>query len=62
MLEKVSHASCPYCGQAVDLLLDVSAGAESCIEDCPTCCRPINVLVEVDAAGALHVSVSRDDE
>ncbi|HSC85427.1 MAG TPA: CPXCG motif-containing cysteine-rich protein [Pseudomonas sp.] len=32
---------CPYCGEEVEALLDLSAGDQEYIEDCPVCCRPI---------------------
>lgn len=35
--------SCPYCGESMTILLDTSAGAQSYVEDCPVCCRPMNV-------------------
>jgi len=50
---------CPYCGEAVDLVVDPSAGGQRYIEDCAVCCRPMEVSVGVDADG-LHVDV-RDE-
>jgi len=33
---------CPYCGEIVKALLDLSGGDQKYIEDCPVCCcRPI---------------------
>jgi hypothetical protein len=40
MLETQEY-QCPYCGEAVEALLDLSAGDQQYIEDCPVCCRPI---------------------
>ncbi|MET1078309.1 MAG: CPXCG motif-containing cysteine-rich protein [Pseudomonas sp.] len=40
MLESQDY-QCPYCGEPVEALLDLSAGDQSYIEDCPVCCRPI---------------------
>jgi len=40
MLETQEY-QCPYCGEAVEALLDLSAGDQRNIEDCPVCCRPI---------------------
>lgn len=61
MLEDVADVTCPYCGQAIELRVDVSAGPQSYIEDCPVCCQPINVDVNVDAQGGFRVGASRDD-
>jgi len=32
---------CPYCGERVEALLDLSAGDQEYVEDCPVCCCPI---------------------
>lgn len=40
MLETEAYA-CPYCGEAVEAVLDLSGGDQQYIEDCPVCCRPI---------------------
>lgn len=52
--------NCPFCGESISVLLDLSAGGQSYIEDCQVCCRPIqisfaetdqdNITVEVDCA------------
>ncbi len=39
---------CPYCGEAIELLVDASAGPAAYVEDCPVCCRPMQV--EADGA------------
>jgi cysteine-rich CPXCG protein len=44
---------CPYCGEAFETLADCSAGSATYIEDCQICCRPIELCLEVDGAGAL---------
>lgn len=55
--------SCPYCGEVLNVELDLSAGSQRYIEDCQVCCRPIEFVVDVDAAGELAaVDVRRDDE
>jgi transcription elongation factor Elf1 len=35
--------SCPYCAESMSILLDLSAGDQSYIEDCQVCCQPIQV-------------------
>ncbi|UVE16968.1 CPXCG motif-containing cysteine-rich protein [Pseudomonas sp. LS44] len=40
MLETQAY-QCPYCGEPVEALLDLSGGDQQYIEDCPVCCRPI---------------------
>ena len=40
------EVSCPYCGELLTLVVDDSAGAQSYIEDCQVCCRPMMVRVQ----------------
>ena len=39
---------CPYCGENIQLLLDCSINSQEYIEDCQVCCRPINVIVNIE--------------
>ena len=32
---------CPYCWETAEAVLDLSAGDQAYVEDCPVCCRPI---------------------
>lgn len=41
--------SCPFCGESISILLDLSAGSQDYIEDCQVCCRPIQIAFETDA-------------
>lgn len=62
MLEETASVTCPYCGQPVDLVVDISAGTQAYVEDCGVCCQPIEVEVTVDAQGGFQVNVNRGDE
>jgi len=53
---------CPYCGESIDILIDVSAGDQRYIEDCQVCCRPIDIAVTMDADGEPQVSAMGEDE
>jgi transcription elongation factor Elf1 len=35
--------SCPYCGENISMLLDLSEAQQQYIEDCEVCCRPIEI-------------------
>ena len=50
---------CPYCGERYETPVDLTAGSFSYIEDCQICCRPIELSVEVDAAGQLGPCAAR---
>lgn len=48
--------TCNSCGEEVVIPVDPSAGAsQEYIEDCPVCCRPNVIHVEIDEDGAVTV-------
>jgi hypothetical protein len=52
---------CPHCGEACGLAVDTTAGEEqSYFEDCPVCCRPMEIFVRCRPGQVLSISVSRD--
>ena len=62
MLEEFA-VDCPYCGEAISVSVDGSAGDQDFIEDCSVCCSPIEFHVEVDSDGQLvRLTARRDDE
>jgi hypothetical protein len=44
---------CPYCGEAFETAVDVSAGSFQYVEDCQVCCQPIELAGQVDDGGRL---------
>ena len=40
-------ATCPHCWETIGLTVDLSAGGQSYVEDCPVCCRPMVVSYAV---------------
>jgi hypothetical protein len=57
-----SHqACCPYCGAAIELLVDLSGGSQQYVEDCSTCCRPMECRLEV-WTGGYRLELGRDDD
>jgi len=48
---------CPYCGEAVEMPVDPTAGDDQhFIEDCPVCCNPNAIRITLDAEGYAEVS------
>ena len=60
MLEEAA-IRCPYCGEAITLVVDASAGSQRYLLDCQVCCRPIVVDVTVDD-DVVQVHVASEDE
>ncbi|MGK0247351.1 MAG: transcription elongation factor Elf1 [Oleispira sp.] len=53
---------CPYCGEILEVLIDLTDVNEQYIEDCQVCCKPINFIVSEDNNGEVTVSVYSDDD
>ncbi len=60
MLESQDY-QCPYCGEPVETLLDLSGGDQHYIEDCPVCCRPIQFELQTDG-DSWDLQVRREDD
>lgn len=48
---------CPFCGEPITILVDVSAGAQAYIEDCQVCCRPMQITVIAEDGSIERVDV-----
>jgi transcription elongation factor Elf1 len=40
--------TCPYCGKEISMVLDLSAGRQTYVEDCEVCCKPIEISFTVE--------------
>ncbi len=60
LTEETVH--CPYCGEAIEVLIDPQEAGQQYIEDCQVCCKPIIFEVAVDSMGNLSVSVRDENE
>jgi transcription elongation factor Elf1 len=54
--------NCPYCGEKISMILDISAGSQSYVEDCEVCCNPIQINYDADNGKITSFSASRTDE
>jgi hypothetical protein len=44
LILEVEHAfTCPYCGEEISMVLDLSVRRQTYVEDCEVCCNPIEV-------------------
>ena len=54
--------SCPYCGEAIDILIDEEEAGQQYIEDCQVCCKPITFVISVGFDGQLTAAVYDENE
>lgn len=38
---------CPYCGQQISVVVDLSVRQQTYVEDCEVCCNPIEITCTV---------------
>lgn len=51
-MEDETSYLCDACGEEIVIPVDLSAGMQqSYVEDCPVCCRPNVIYLEVDERG-----------
>lgn len=53
---------CPYCGEAIEIVIDASVEHQHYIEDCSVCCRPIALTVIAEDGEVLLVEARSEDE
>ncbi len=62
MTTKEHFFTCPYCGEKISMVLDLSVGAQKYIEDCEVCCRPIQIYFDVEEDAISSFSADSVDE
>ncbi len=50
---------CPYCAETMNIVLDLSAGGQTYVEDCQICCQPMQIGFDVSDAELLNLRVER---
>ena len=59
---EVIEASCPYCGELVEMIIDAGGGdRQNYVEDCPVCCQPWEITLEQDG-GSWSATLRTIDE
>ena len=51
-----ADVTCPHCGEVFSTKIDTSQGGHSTIEDCPVCCRPIQLEVSCEPGEIFNVA------
>jgi Cysteine-rich CPXCG len=49
---------CPYCWQRISMMLDLSQGGQSYVEDCEICCNPITISYESEEGAVASFTAS----
>jgi hypothetical protein len=52
--------SCPYCGEPIDIALDLSVDEQQYVEDCSVCCRPMVVSYRVEGSELAELNVATE--
>jgi Cysteine-rich CPXCG len=56
-----ANYTCDSCGEEIVVPIDLSAGlSQEYVEDCPVCCRPNVIHVEIDEDGDVQVWAQRE--
>lgn len=61
-MQEECFLDCPYCGEAISVLVDCSCEQQTYVEDCQVCCQPMVMHVLVDEDGVPSVSAQREDD
>ncbi|MEP6946285.1 MAG: CPXCG motif-containing cysteine-rich protein [Acidobacteriota bacterium] len=61
-IETEHFFTCPHCSEEISVVLDLSAGAQSYIEDCEVCCRPITIHYSTNGEDVLDFSADTADD
>ena len=60
-MEEVASYICDSCGEEVALSIDQTAGeSQHFVEDCPVCCNPMVIRVEIDMDGSVNAWAERE--
>ena len=57
-----AEIQCPYCWEAITVLLNPEDEGQEYIEDCQVCCRPIEFYLASDGMGGMMPVVSSDSD
>lgn len=54
--------SCPYCGEIIDVVIELLEDSQEYIEDCQVCCQPIVFNIDVAFDGSHSVLVRSEND
>ena len=54
-----AEVQCPYCGEPIVVVVDLSQDEQDYIEDCSVCCRPIEFKIRCQEGELVAVEAGR---
>lgn len=57
----LAEICCPYCGELIEVIVDLSVEHQEYVEDCSVCCRPIVLCVSAGDDG-VEITARHEDE
>lgn len=58
--EEGIEVNCPWCNEAITLIVECIEPEQEYVEDCPVCCAPMFVRVAMPQYGLPWVAVERE--
>jgi transcription elongation factor Elf1 len=52
--------TCPYCGEEISMVLDMSVSSQTYVEDCEVCCRPIEIRYAIEDEALVEFDASKN--
>jgi len=62
LLSETVWIACPYCGERIEVVVDLSVASQEYVEDCSVCCRPMVLDVAVSDGETAAVTARREDD
>lgn len=50
---------CPYCGEEISMVLDLSVRRQTYVEDCEVCCNPIEISYSTEGEALSYFGAKR---
>ncbi len=62
-MQREASYLCDSCGEVIEIPIDLSAGSrQSYVEDCPVCCNPNIIHIDIDEDGQPSVRAEAEQD
>ena len=62
MINHEHNILCPYCGETINIVLDISVDEQEYIEDCFVCCQPILIHYRFQLGKITNIEILAEGE